>query len=179
MAKLTESPFTVLVDTREQLPYTFAGLKADAREGGGPLHVRTQLGTLDAGDYSIQGYANMVTVERKSPSDLAGTLTTGRRRFSAELDRLRNYDAAWIVVEAELSELFKGVSFAPGFRARTVTRSAMFFQVRYPRIHWWCVPGRAVAEAVTYQLLRTWWRERIETPAAESRRRAKRKLLGG
>ena len=33
MPRLTSSPFTVLVDTREQLPYTFAGLKADAVEG--------------------------------------------------------------------------------------------------------------------------------------------------
>jgi len=173
MPILTTSPFTVLVDTREQLPYTFAGLRADAKEGGGPLTVRTRLETLDAGDYSIEGYDRLVTVERKSPSDLAGTLTSGRRRFNDELDRLREYDAAWIVVEAELSELFKGVAFAPGFRARTVTRSAMFLQLRYPRIHWWCVPGRAVAEAVTYQLLRTWWRERIEAPAADARRREK------
>jgi hypothetical protein len=171
MPILTESPFVVLVDTREQLPYTFPRVLADANEGGQPIRVRTAKCTLAAGDYSIEGYANMVAVERKSAADLAGTLTAGRRRFQAEMDRLREYDAAWIVVEAELSELFKGVSWAPAFKARTITRSAMFFQLRYPRIHWWAVPGRAIAENVTYQLLRTWWRERIDVPRRESARR--------
>ena len=171
MSRVTESPFTVLVDTREQRPYTFAGLRADANEGGGPLTVRTRTETLNAGDYSIDGYARMVVVERKSKEDLAATLTAGRRRFNAEMERLREYDAAWIVVEAELSELFVGIPWAPNFRPRTITRSAMFFQLRYPNIHWWACPGRPVAEAVTYQLLRTWWRERIEAPAREARRR--------
>ena len=175
MPILTESPFVVLVDTREQLPYTFQGLRADANEGGGPITVRTERCTLNAGDYSIQGYSQMVVVERKSASDLAGTLTAGRKRFVREMDRLREYDAAWIVCESELSELFRGIPMAPNIRPRTFTRSAMFFQLRYPRIHWWAVPGRAVAEAITYQLLRSWWRERIEAPAAASKRREQEK----
>lgn len=170
-AKLTHSPFTVLVDTREQLPYAFASIKADANEGGGPITVRTRPETLWAGDYSIDGYARMVVVERKTAADLAATLTAGRRRFNAEMERLREYDAAWIVCEAELSELFKGLAWQPAFRPRTITRSAMFFQLRYPRIHWWAVPGRAVAEALTYQLLQSWWRERIEGPSKASRRK--------
>jgi ERCC4-type nuclease len=174
MAKLTLSPFTVLVDTREQLPYTFASIRADANQGGATITVPTRRCTLNAGDYSIDGYARMVTVERKSLSDLAGSLTRGRRRFNAELERLREYDAAWIVCEAELSEMFTGVQFAPNFKPRTIVRSAMFWQIRYPRIHWWAVPGRDVAEAVTYQLLRSWWRERIEGPAKEARKKRTR-----
>ena len=171
MPRLSESPFTVLVDTREQLPYRFEALKADSVEGGGPLKIHTRPCTLTAGDYSIDGYASMVTVERKTANDLAGTLTRGRKRFMAELERLREYDAAWIVIEAELSELAKGIPVAPLLRPRTLWRSAMFWQLRYPRIHWWACPGRGVAEAITYQLLRTWWRERIEAPAREARKR--------
>ena len=171
MKPITESPFCVIIDTREQLPYTWPNLRADANEGGQLLQVHNRRETLQAGDYSIDGYARMVTVERKSKEDLASTLTHGRRRFNAEMERLREYDAAWIVCEAELSELFKGVPWAPNFRARTIVRSAMFFQLRYPKIHWWAVPGRAVAENVTYQLLRSWWRERIEAPAREARKR--------
>jgi hypothetical protein len=173
MAKITQSPFTILVDTREQLPYDFVGLKGDASEGGLPLTVRTHRCTLPAGDYSIEGYARMVCVERKSATDLAGTLTRGRRRFLAELDRLREYDAAWIVVEAELSELAKGLRHAPGFAFRTITRSAMHWQIRYPRVHWWACAGPGMAMGVTYQLLRTWWRERIEAPARAAARREK------
>lgn len=169
-----DSPFTVLIDTREQTPYAFRGLLADADQDRAPLTVRTRRETLSCGDYSIEGYAGMVCVERKTVNDLAGTLTAGRRRFLAELKRLREYDASWIVVEGELSEISNGVPFAPNFGIRTVIRSAMFFQLRYPRVHWWCVPGRAIAEAVTYQLLRSWWRERIEGPAKAEKARKRR-----
>jgi ERCC4-type nuclease len=147
---LTESPFTVLVDTREQLPYAFGGIVADANEGGLPLKVRTRRETLWAGDYSIEGYARMVCVERKSKEDLAGTLTAGRKRFQDEMDRLREYDAAWIVVEAELSELWRPIPWAPKFSPKTILRSWMFFSLRYPKVHWCAVPGRAVAENLTY-----------------------------
>ena len=119
------------------------------------------------------------TIERKSASDLAGTLTSGRKRFLAEIERLREYDFACVVVEAELSELCKGIPFAPSFRPRTIFRSVMFWQLRYPSIRWWAVPGREVAQAVTYQLLRTWWRERIEAPARKSRRKEEILRLAG
>jgi len=174
MTAPARSPFAVLVDTREQLPYTFVGLKADARQGGGPLAVATRRCTLPAGDYSIDGYARMVTVERKTLSDLIGTLTRGRRRFTDEMDRLREYDAAWIVVEAELSEMMDGHALQSLVKPRTLWRSAMYWQIRYPRVHWWAVPGRGIAEAITYQLLRAWWRERIEGPAKAARARARR-----
>jgi ERCC4-type nuclease len=179
---MVDSPFVVLVDSAEQLPYQFLGLRTDADQGSLPLRVQTRTENLSWGDYSIEGYARMVTVERKSPADLAGTLTGGRKRFEREMDGLREYDAAWVVVEAELSELFKGFAWAPKFRPRTITRSAMYWQIRYPRVHWWAVPGRAAAEALTYQLLRAWWRERIDGPIKESAKKmrlAKRLAASG
>ena len=175
MSTPVESPFRVLVDTSEQLPYSFAALRADADQGGGPLIIKTTRCKLQSGDYSIEGYERMVAVERKTASDLAGTLTGGRKRFVAEMERLREYDGAWIVVEAELSTLFRGVPFASGFTPKTITRTAMFWQLRYRNIHWWCCPGREIAEQVTYQLLRTWWRERIERPRCVELRKQKMK----
>ena len=170
MSRLTTSPFVVLVDTREQLPYTFAGLRADANEGGGPLTVQTVRTTLQTGDYSIAGYQELVCVERKTAADVFATLTVGRKRFRAEIERMRNFSAAWIVIEAELSDLCKGVPFAQNVSPRTIFRTAMHWQLRYPSIHWWCVPGPAFGAAVTYQLLRTWWRERVEAPEKLRRR---------
>ena len=38
MSSIVTSPFTVLVDTREQLPYTFSALRADAAVVGGSEH---------------------------------------------------------------------------------------------------------------------------------------------
>jgi hypothetical protein len=103
--------------------------------------------------------------------DLGGTLTKGRRRFMAEMDRLREYDAAYVVIEAEISDIVKGFPFAPGILPRSIIRSWMVWTLRYPNIHWSCWPGRSWAECATYQLLRMWWRERIEVPARESRKR--------
>ncbi|HEY1192336.1 MAG TPA: hypothetical protein VGE74_32230, partial [Gemmata sp.] len=63
-------PGTILIDTREQQPYTFAGFRADKRDGGGPLVVDTETVGLSSGDYSLAGYADRIAVERKSLNDL-------------------------------------------------------------------------------------------------------------
>lgn len=90
----TKDPITIIVDTREQRPYSF-----DV-----PAVVRK----LDAGDYSIVGAEDRVVVERKSMEDFIGTVIRGRRRFHAELRKLITYDRACIVVEGSLRDLLEG-----------------------------------------------------------------------
>ena len=91
----------VLVDDREKRPYTFARCRGDAREGYAPLAVPTRRVTLPTGDYSLDGLADRVAVERKSLADLYGTLGRRRARFQDELARLNALDAAFVVVEAD------------------------------------------------------------------------------
>lgn len=153
------SPFTVTVDTREQHPYDFAGLRADARQGGWLLTVTTQAATLASGDYSILGHEGCVAVERKSKADLFGTLSQGRERFVRELERLACMPFAVVVVEAEWSEVLEGATFSR-LKPKTVYRSVIAWQQRYPNVHWWFVPGRAFGMATTYRVLERWWRER-------------------
>lgn len=162
-------PYTILVNDREQRPYTFQGLHADDAVGNRPLAVTTKRAKLIAGDYSIENYDKMVCVEVKSLADIAATMTVGRKRFKDELLRLREYDAAWIVVESELSQLWTGAGLLSLTRATSIFRGAMLWQLRYPSIRWWAVPGRARAEQVTYHLLATWYRERVEGPAKYAR----------
>src|SRR6516164_9158936 len=70
---------TIIVDTREQDPLVFSRLPAKS-------------GTLRTGDYSVFGLEKLFSVERKSVSDLVGCcMGDGRRRFEAELHRLRGY----------------------------------------------------------------------------------------
>jgi hypothetical protein len=52
---LLVTPFVVITDTREQAPYAFTGLHADAAQGRRPLLVRTVTRGLPAGDYSLEG----------------------------------------------------------------------------------------------------------------------------
>lgn len=91
----------VVIDTREQKPFGFDGLRCDVADGGGPLTVPTVRGTLKSGDYSLLGYETAVAVERKSLDDLYGTLGQGRERFERELVRLSSYRFAAVVIEGD------------------------------------------------------------------------------
>jgi DNA excision repair protein ERCC-4 len=84
---------TIIVDTREQEPYSFDLRLATA--------VRR---ALPAGDYSIAGLEGMVAVERKTLDDFVSTVIHGRERFRAELRRLGGYRASCVVVEANLAD---------------------------------------------------------------------------
>ena len=166
-------PFTILVHEREQPAYTFAGLRAEQSQGGGDLLVTTKRAAIPMGDYSILDYERMVCVERMTSADMACTLTKGRKEFRERMKRLGNYDVAWIVVEAELSDLGRGHPLWDEILPKSVYRAVSTWQLRYPAVRWWACAGQAVAEGVTFQLLATWWRERVEMPRrAASRREA-------
>lgn len=68
MAKSLD-PLRVLIDTREQRPWTFS------------RDTTSEFVTLTEGDYSFAGYSDRVRIERKSLADLVGSITTGRERF--------------------------------------------------------------------------------------------------
>jgi DNA excision repair protein ERCC-4 len=61
----------VIIDTREQLP----------------LFNRGEYKKLEVGDYTTDKLLNKFHIERKSLSDLYGTLTKGNNRFKYELFR--------------------------------------------------------------------------------------------
>lgn len=152
-AKPVAFPAAVLIDTREQRPYAFAGLTADAHQGGGPLVVETRPATLPSGDYSLDGFADRVAVERKSKADLFGTLGRGRERFERELARLAGMEFAAVVVEAEWSEVFDDPPARSGLAPKCVYRSVLAWQQRFPLVHWLFVPGRDFAEVTTFRVL--------------------------
>ena len=53
----------ILIDTREQAPFTFQGYDVDPEPA-----------TLPVGDYSLVGFEDRAAVERKSLDDLVGCL---------------------------------------------------------------------------------------------------------
>lgn len=150
------TPFTVVIDTREQRPFTFADLRADAKQGRRPLVVRTQVGTLGQGDYALLGYESMVAVERKSHADLVGTLSSGRDRFERELERLAGLLWAAVVVEADWAQVLAGHERSK-LNPKTIHRSVIAWQQRYPTVHWWFPGDRRLAEITTFRILERWW----------------------
>lgn len=159
-AATLDCPFVVVVDTREQASFSFADLRSDAREGSRPLNVPTVVGTLRSGDYSIRGLEDAVAVERKSMQDLYSTLGQGRERFVRELERLAVMEFAAVVVEADWSAMLSTPPPHSSLNPKTVFRSVLAWQQRYPRVHWWPCPNRRFAEITTFRILERFWKER-------------------
>jgi DNA excision repair protein ERCC-4 len=152
-------PRTVLVDSREQLPFPFVGLRADARQGRKLLIIPTEVRGLASGDYSLDGYENRIAVERKSMVDLFQSVTRERERFERELERLNEFQSAYVVLECEWGDILNNPPPDSGVLPKTIHRSIMAFTQRYPRVHWWPNPGRAIAEITTFRLLEMFLRK--------------------
>lgn len=161
-------PYTVVCDTREQRSYAFA---TPLRIGTKLYAVRTIVGTLQSGDYSIVGYTEPpggIAIERKSLADAFGTFGRGRERFERELVRLSAYRFAAVVVEAEWSTVLTAPPARSKLRPRSVLGSVVAWQCRFPNVQWIFLPGRDVAEAYTARLLDRFWREQQAKSAIDA-----------
>lgn len=158
-AEFVQCPFRIVVDSREQRPFAFNRLRTDAKQNRLPLRIETVVRGLPTGDYSIDGLESRIALERKALGDLFSTLGQSRSRFERELERLAALDFAAVVIEAEWSEILSASPPRSELNPKTIIRSVMAWQVRWPRVHWWTVPGRDVAEHVTFRLLDRFWRE--------------------
>ncbi len=87
-------PIPVLIDTAEQLPWTFdAGL------------FTTERADLMTGDYSIPGLEDILTIERKSLGDAVSTTIHDWRRFRKQLYRMAGMDCAIVVIEGSVEDI--------------------------------------------------------------------------
>jgi len=80
--------YNIVVDTREQLPL---------------WKTRVVSKKLDVGDYSIEGFEDKISIERKSLADLFGTLGKGHKRFKKEIERASEHDFFCVVIEGSLT----------------------------------------------------------------------------
>lgn len=87
-----KDPFTVIIDTREQIPWEFE------------LHT-TSKKKLDTGDYSIEGYESIFTIERKkSVSEIATNISESR--FKDVLNRLGQIPHSFMLMEFSIDEVY-------------------------------------------------------------------------
>ena len=151
---LNDFPVTVIIDTREALPYSFKKVPTDADEAGEYLNVRTVRSCLTTGDYSVLGHERAgIAIERKSAEDLYGTVSRGRERFEAEMVRMQEFNRSFVVVESELSMLLNHPPIWTRYSPKSLFRTILAFQVRYPKTHWLFLPSREVAEIVVCRAL--------------------------
>jgi len=188
-------PFTVLIDTAEQAPFTFAGIRSDATEGNRPLIVPVQYTSLgrfpdSLGDYSIDspfGGVGRCHVERKSMQDAQATILgfarkgddcSRRERFERELELLSEMEAGLVVVECSFTELIAkapqyGVKSAAA-NAKTLYRSVLAYMQDYS-VGWLFADDRRMAEKSVFNWLRRWHDKQMTARKAEEKAAAKRR----
>ncbi|MCC5829276.1 MAG: ERCC4 domain-containing protein [Phycisphaeraceae bacterium] len=138
--------FTIVIDTREQHPYTFG--------------CATQRHKLEAGDYSVLGKENRIAVERKSLADFVHTVIHDAPRFRTELEKLAALEFACVAVEADLDDVLRGLRQGD---LRLVTPTAVLGASLHIAVHhhvpvYWC-GSRQAACAFTEGFLRMAVRE--------------------
>lgn len=131
----------IIIDTREQTPYDFSGYQVEIIPG-----------TLTSGDYSLPGFTDLVAVERKELTDLLACLSYDRARFTRELERLRGYHAAALVVEAPYSTIASG-RYRSKIDPDAATQSLVSIMANY-RLPVFFAHSRADAEFFTFNFLR-------------------------
>ena len=151
---LDKSEFVIIQDTREQLPYTFKGIRLH----GKPIEIPVLVGTLHTGDYSVLWMEDEICVERKSVSDFYGTITRGRERFERELERMATMKRAAVVVEGRFSDLATDpLFFGSRVNPESVTGSVASFWTRYG-VPCFFLDSRPAAEAFTFKLLHKYFK---------------------
>jgi len=114
-----DTKYKVIRDTREQNGWTFMAGKAC--EG-------TISGTLKTGDYSIEGYQDILTLERKgSIAELATNLVEDR--FERELERMESFKYAFMILEFSMDDLIKYPkgSGIPSYQMKSVKLNPFFY----------------------------------------------------
>lgn len=150
-------PFTIVIDTNETYPFPFDSIYD--REGNHVQvpTVRRPLYTSGLADYTIDGMELDVQIERKA-EDLESSMSERRDIFEQEICRLNDCCAhAWVIVEKQWSDILQD-DHTHGARAKSISRTVIAWQVKYPGVHWWFCAGRYHAEQVAFRLLeKAYW----------------------
>lgn len=125
--------FRIVVDTREQTPWTFSKEKK---------RLDTVRKMLKVGDYSVEGLEDSITIERKSLNDMFGTYSNIEKQrragrpssFLQRLQEMRVYRYKVIVIECNATAFMKGPRY----------------------YHSTKLPARKYAEMINTFLINTW-----------------------
>lgn len=143
-------PASVIVDTREQAAFHFLNIAPWSI-------VPLQHMALMTGDYSLSGFEDQMTIERKSISDFLGSIIGGRDRFEREFERMSEMRFAAVVVEGELSTVLEHSRSKTRINTDSILGTLDSWRIRYG-VHWVFCMGRRHAEIQTLKLLYQFWR---------------------
>jgi ERCC4-type nuclease len=98
MKKSKPDPPVVLIDDREKRPLPLPNSRVQRLEG--------------CGDYSLEGFEDVVRVERKSLGDLYMCVGSERERFKRSLAKLAKLPYRAIVIEASFADILAGFQYS-------------------------------------------------------------------
>jgi len=140
---------TLVVDTRETRPLAF-------RKTG--IIEEIEVRKLDVGDYSIEKYEHKIAIERKSPSDLFGTLGKGHKRFAREIERAKDFDHFIILCEASFTDVinknFEGAHYS-SMRGDVIIQICYTLTMKYGVTVLFC-NGRTEASSIIRNLFKAY-----------------------
>ena len=157
--KIIQQP-VFLIDSREQKPF-FSSLDVNEKFPG----IQIDWDGLKTGDYSIKGMSSpydhpySVCVERKSLSDLFGSVGNGRARFEKEYQRMSEFDYAVVIIENDLNTMFKYPPPMSQMLPKSVFRTLLAWSQRYG-VHFIPCVNRDFAEKTTYIILMRFFEDR-------------------
>ncbi len=145
--------FILKIDTREQ-----EALFLDKPPSG--LHIVREV--LSCGDYSIVGYENKITVEKKSVLDLLSCLGQQRDRFKVEIEHMATFERKWIVVLGSEEELLSFQVYSK-MHPNSVRASICSIEVRN-NIHFHYQPKKSEIERWILDRFIKYWNVKHELP---------------
>lgn len=132
----------ILIDSREQKPLTFHF----------PFVEYVRCEKLDVGDYGClfkDGTECSTYFERKSMSDLFGTMTWGYERFRKEILRAKESNKNIIIlIESNILSIFKGTKHSK-VDGISIFRKLMTLYIKYG-LHFHCCNSREEMELYIY-----------------------------
>lgn len=141
----TKEPLpVVIIDSREQRPYQFAG--------------PSRVAALPTGDYSIEGLEGVFAVERKTLDDFLGCVTFQRDRFERELTRASTMRRLWVVIEGNLSSIL-ACQYRSEVKPSSVIGSIVAWECRLEPVRFVFASNRQSGEKLTERLLSRAWKE--------------------
>jgi len=167
-------PFKVVIDSNEGAPaYRFDNLKdRDGRlwkvetakqalwaTGVKTYEIKGTLHRVGLADYSIVGYEELFQVERKTLSDLYGSLGNSRNRMEARIARLNECEIAYLMIEASWKTIMAGYEFSE-VHPNSIEGALLAWSHRYPRVHVMTATDAIHAERITFNLMRHFWRSK-------------------
>ena len=177
--KIETCPFTIAIDTREQAPLDFGDINPGTfkrRDDGVILYVPTERVTMSTGDYSIVGYEDEITIERKELGDLYNCMGHDRTRFGKQVLRLSKYNYAVIMVESSWENMLKGYEHSR-LNPYTIYNTVISWSQKHPNVHWHFWESKHKCSQVTFDILNRFWKERNDKSVLATRARELKKGL--